>query len=74
MAKNVSLFSCKIVAAFKEYQMDMGEKAPKLISAPVFSDAEPVGFFDGATQMGQCGAGMVIKFRSNLCTYLDGLW
>lgn len=50
---------------FNEYLKKTLVKIPGYIFAPSFSGSDPIGFFDGASQLGHCGSGMVIRVSGN---------
>ena len=49
-----------IAKVFKEQHKVLVNKISRLVSVPSFSGNVHVSSFDGASQLGQCGVGLVI--------------
>ena len=58
-AQNFSIVSTKILGYLKEFYKEVQQKPHKTITEPSLSVETIVGYFDGATQLGLCGSGMV---------------
>lgn len=53
----------KATALFKAYSRRKAFKKHRILIPPTFESGISVGFFDGAQQLGLCGAGMVLYIR-----------
>ena len=54
----------KVIGFFKEYHKKEKHKKHSYIIEPLISGETTVGYFDGASQLGLCGGGMVLKLHS----------
>ena len=54
----------KVIGFFKEYNKKEKQKKHRSIIEPLISGETTVGYFDGASQLGLLGGGMVLKLHS----------
>ena len=57
--QNFSIVSTNFLGYLKEFYKEVQQKAHKTITDPFLSIETIVGYFDGETQLGLCGGGMV---------------
>lgn len=66
--EDVQFNSDRVCASFcgmyNEFYRNNEIKVPKSIATPSFQGYVPIGFFDGASQLGNCRAGMLISVNA----------
>ena len=62
--QNSPTMCSKVIDLFKEYNKKEKQKKHRSIIEPLISGETIVVYFDGASQLGLCGGGMVLKLHS----------